>query len=73
MSKAKKYDFRIIKDNNTWTAEIIRQVTSKRTVVSKSQTGFATEAKAQAWAQDELPAFLKNLNERNKRRAEKRD
>jgi len=67
MTQSKKYDYRISQNKKTWTAEIIRRVTSKRTAVSKSQDGFATEAEAKAWGEKELAAFLENLAERNKR------
>ena len=73
MAKGKKYDYRIVEDNASWTAEIIRQATSKKTVISKSQGGFSSEVEAKEWGQNELKSFLKNLNERNQRRAEKRE
>lgn len=66
MTTNKKYDCRITQEGTSWTAEIIRRVTSKRTTVSKSQDGFATEAEAQAWGEKELKSFLDNLIERNK-------
>ncbi|MDH5389156.1 MAG: DUF3622 domain-containing protein [Gammaproteobacteria bacterium] len=73
MKQSKKYDFLIEKEDDNWTAVIIRRVTSRTTVVSKTQSGFASEAEAQAWAQDEVKAFLKkaNLGEQEKRRAKK--
>ena len=73
MAKGKKYDYRIVQDNSCWTAEIVRQITSRETVVSKSQGGFATESDAQEWGKRELESFLRNLRERNKRRAKKRE
>jgi len=72
MAKGKKYDYRIVQDKKTWTAEIVRQATTKKTVVSKSQDGFATEADAKEWGEKELKVFMENLGERNKRRSEKR-
>lgn len=69
MAQGKKYDYRIVQDNTSWTAEIIRRVTSKKTVASKSRGGFSTESEAQEWGQTELTAFLQNLDERNKRRS----
>ena len=72
MTKGKKYDYRVVENNKTWTTEIIRRASSKKTVVSKSQAGFSTEAEAQEWGQTELKTFLKNLKESNQRRAEKR-
>jgi len=71
MSTHKKYDLRIVKNTvagkDTWTAEITRRVTTKKTTVSKSQDGFATEAEAKSWGEKELVAFLENLTNRNKR------
>ncbi|MGB5225672.1 MAG: DUF3622 domain-containing protein [Arenicellales bacterium] len=73
MAKGKKFDCRVLKDGDSWTAEIIRRKTSKEIVVSKSQSGFASEDDAQEWAEGELKSFLKNLNERNKRRSEEQN
>ena len=70
MTQSKKYDYRISQDKKTWTTEIIRRVTSKRTTVSKSQEGFATEAEAKAWGESELKSFLANLTKKNKRDSE---
>ena len=72
MTKGKKYVYRVVQDKTTWTAEIVRRVTAKKTVVSKSQGGFATEHEAQAWGESELKSFSQNLNDRNKLRAKQR-
>ena len=72
MASGKKYDYRVVQEGSSWTAEITRRMTSKKTVVSKSQGGFATESEAQEWGQKELKIFLQNLNERNRRRSEQR-
>jgi len=69
MTQSKKYDYQITQDNAGWTTKIIRQVTSKKTVVSKRQDGFSTELEAQEWGKEEMKQFLKNLTERNKRRS----
>ncbi len=71
MTQSKKYEYRVVQDNDCWAAEIIRRVTSKKTVVSKAQSGFATEAEAQEWGQSEVKSFIHNLNisEQKKRRA----
>ncbi|MDO8335086.1 MAG: DUF3622 domain-containing protein [Nitrosomonas sp.] len=69
MTKGKKYDFRIKQMDAFWTVEIIRKATSKKTIVSKRQSGFTSEAEAQEWGQKELKAFLQNLHEQNKRRS----
>jgi len=68
MAKGKKYDFNLILVDGSWTAEIVRKITSKKTVVSKSQAGFASEAEAQVWAEAELKGFLQNQIDRNNRR-----
>jgi len=67
MTTNKKYDYRAIQKKAGWTTEITRRVTSKRTVISKSQDGFATEAEAEAWGKKELVLFSENLTKRNKR------
>ena len=69
MAQRKKYDYQIAQDKTGWTTRIIRQVTSKKTVVSKRQDGFSTELEAQEWGKEEIKGFLKNLTERNKRRS----
>lgn len=69
MSKGKKFDYRVVQDNTTWTAEITRRATSTKTVVSKSQDGFATEAEAQEWGETELKSIVKTVSDRNKLRS----
>ncbi|MCF7354250.1 MULTISPECIES: DUF3622 domain-containing protein [Vibrio] len=66
---SKKYSFQLIEKRNGWAAEIIRHITSRRTIVSKRQLGFATEAEATEWAEKELVEFQKIQAERNKRRS----
>lgn len=73
MAKVKKYDYRLLQVDASWRAEIVRRVTARKSMVSKSQDGFATEAEAQAWAEEALKLFAENLSERNKRRSEKRN
>jgi hypothetical protein len=67
MAKGKKYDFKVTQVDSTWSAEIIRQVTSRKTVVSKSQDGFASESDATEWAKQQLAEFLEQLKQKNKR------
>ncbi|WP_086982486.1 DUF3622 domain-containing protein [Vibrio aphrogenes] len=68
---SKKYNYQLVEKRNGWAAEIIRQITSRRTLVSKRQLGFATEAEAKEWAEKELIEFQKIQAERNKRRSAK--
>jgi hypothetical protein len=70
--KNKKYDFLVVQDGDTWRTDITRRVSSKRSTVSKSQDGFASEAEAIKWGENELKTFLKKLEEQNKRRNEQR-
>ena len=72
MKKSKKYDYRVVQDNGSWTAEILRRKTAKDTIVSKSKDGFVTESDAHVWGKAELKIFLQNLGERNKRRSKQR-
>lgn len=67
MTTGKKYDFRVVQGSDGWSAEIVRRITTKKTVVSRSQGGFASEAEAQAWGQEELKVFLQRQSERNRR------
>ena len=70
MSKSPKYTFRVVeKRNNTWTAEIQRQATAKKKVVSKRETGFASEAEGIEWAEKQLKDIVENHLEKNKRQA----
>ena len=71
MTESKKYNYRLVQDDTGWAVDIIRRVSSKKTIVSKTQGGFETEAEAQDWGQKQVKEFLKrlNLSEQNKRRA----
>ncbi len=73
MAKGKKYDYRLREAGAVWRAEIVRRVTSKQTVISKSQDGFASKAQARAWGERELQSFIENQSKRNRQRSEKRD
>ncbi|MCJ2378955.1 DUF3622 domain-containing protein [Vibrio sp. ZSDZ34] len=73
MSENKKFTIRITEKRNGWAAEIIRQVTARRTAVSKREMGFESEELAQAWAEKELAGFIENQAKRNERKAEARN
>ncbi|MGH1463576.1 MAG: DUF3622 domain-containing protein [Neptuniibacter sp.] len=72
MSQGKKYSYHLIQKGDSWSAEILRQASHKKTVVSKRQGDFKTEAEAEAWAEQTLKGFLEQQVERNKRKSEKR-
>ena len=61
MAKGRKYDYRVLQDASGWRAEITRRMTSRKTVVSKSQGGFTTESEAQEWRRAELENFNRGL------------
>jgi hypothetical protein len=72
MSDSKKFTVRTTEKRNGWCAEIVRQVSSRRTTVSKREMGFKSEAEAKAWGEKELLDFVKNQAERNKRKSAER-
>jgi len=72
MTKGKRFDYRVVPDNDGWAAEILRRITSKKTVVSKRQSGFGSESDAHDWGQQSLTSFVQSLKERNKRRSKPR-
>ncbi|RBP53182.1 DUF3622 domain-containing protein [Arenicella xantha] len=67
MATGKKYDIQIKQSNDTWIAQITRQVTSRKTTVSKQQDGFDSEQAARTWAEQALTDFVATLKTRNKR------
>jgi len=72
MTQQKKFDYTIKQDANTWTAAITRRVSARRSSVSKSQSGFETEALALEWATAELTVFLEKQKQANARKSERR-
>ena len=72
MTQQKKFDYKIKQDANTWSAEITRRVSARRSNVSKQQGGFETEALAIEWATTELAGFLEKQKQANARKSERR-
>ena len=72
MTQQKKFDYQIKQDANTWSAEITRRVSARRSSVSKQQDGFATEDLAIEWATAELAGFLEKQKQANARKSERR-
>jgi hypothetical protein len=72
MSQSKKYDVRLSQEKDTWNAAIVRRASAKKTITTKTQTGFKTKTEAKQWAKDELALFTAKQSAQNKRRAEKR-
>jgi len=70
MTSAKKYQFKAVQNDSTWTGQIIRRVSARKTMVSKRQHGFASEAEAKAWGDIELKAFSVTQGERNSRKSQ---
>lgn len=67
-----KFAVRVTEKRSGWCAEITRQVTSRKTVVSKRETGFESEELAKAWGEKELAQFIQNQTERNTRKSAQR-
>ena len=71
--QSNKYEFQVTQDKDGWGAQVTRKVTSKKTHITKRQSGFASEAEARAWGENEVNVLLQNfkLSEQKKRRARK--
>jgi len=72
LSKNKKYHYQIEKSGASWQAKIVRQVSSKKTVVSKQKDAFPDQQSAQQWAEQTLQSFAAKQEASNKRHAEQR-
>lgn len=72
MAKGKKYDLNIIKNESDWSAQITRQITSRKTKVTKEKEGFKTETAAKKWAEKTLLEFTSTLSSSNDRHATQR-
>ena len=72
MAQTNKFEFQVMQDGDVWNATITRRVSARRTSVSKQKKGFSSEALATEWAKETLAQFLENLQEGNKRKADKR-
>ena len=64
MATGKKFDYRVSESNGSWSAEITRRASARKTVTTKVQDGFASEAEAKQWAESELKAILENVRAR---------
>ncbi|GIU47634.1 DUF3622 domain-containing protein [Shewanella algidipiscicola] len=73
MLKDKKYALRVVETEKGWSAQVTRRMTARKTVVSKSKAGFATEAEATEWGNGALQQIVENLMVRNQRRAKQRE
>jgi len=72
MANGKKYDLNITKNESDWTAQITRQVTSRKTKVTKEKDGFKTKAAAKKWAEKTLLEFTSTLSTSNDRHTAQR-
>ena len=70
MKQSKKFAYHIIKEDSSWSVEIIRRVTAKKTRVSKRENGFSSEEEAEKWGKSEVETFLKNLNPMHRKSVE---
>ena len=72
MSKSKKYAVSVEQHEDTWKAQILRQVTSRKTAVSKQRDGFASREEAEQWGTEQLAEFTKVQSGSNVRHGEQR-
>ncbi len=61
-----KFNYRLVKNDKSWSAEIIRKMTSKKMVVTKKKDNFATKKEANVWGKAELDSFVTGLNDRRR-------
>lgn len=66
MSSNLKYHHKITQENETWSANIIRKVSQKRTQVTMSQKGFPSEAEAIEWSTNAIQTLLKKQYDKQK-------
>lgn len=71
MATGKKFDYRITEAEGTWRAELTRRASARKTVVSKAQDGFTSEAEATTWAEAELKTLLGNVHSRQQAKKER--
>lgn len=69
---SKKYQSEILQDGDSWTARITRQVTSRKSLVSKQQEAFTSEAEAQAWVETNMAEFISTQKNANSRQGSSR-
>ncbi|NNJ73378.1 MAG: DUF3622 domain-containing protein [Enterobacterales bacterium] len=61
-----KFNIRLIEKGKTWTAEITRKISARKTSVTKRKTRFASEKDANDWAQAELLALSDKVSKRRR-------
>lgn len=69
---SKKYQTNVSQSGDTWTAQITRQITSRKVHVSKEQADFASETEAQEWADATLMEFVGTQKTANQRQGTSR-
>ena len=72
MASSKKYGLIVEQNNSKWVAKITRKVSSKKTVTTKEQDGFKSQADAQSWAETTLAELTETLKKSNERHGAQR-
>jgi hypothetical protein len=67
-----KYQSEVVQDGDHWTARITRQVTSRKSHVSKQQEGLASESEANAWVETNMAEFIDTQKGANTRQGSNR-
>lgn len=69
---SKKYQTNVIQNDDSWTAQITRQITSRKVHVSKEQGNFKSESEATDWANEALTEFVSTQKKANERQGSSR-
>ncbi len=69
---SKKYQSEVVADGTTWVARINRQVSSRKSIISKQKEGFSSQVEAENWAQSTLNEFISTQKIANSRQSDHR-
>ena len=72
MAKNNKYQINLLQTESTWQAQILRQITSKKTKITKQQADFTSESEAEKWAETELKKLIETQVQNNQRHNQSR-
>jgi len=64
MSSNKKYEPQLIQEKQTWSVNIIRKVSKKKTHITMSGKDFPSEAEAVEWSNNAIQTLLKKQYEK---------
>lgn len=68
-----KFETRLVEKDKTWTAEITRKISARKSKVTMSKGDFATEKDASDWAEAELKTLAGKVSKRRRDHKAKKD